>query len=263
MKLTNFIFESNDILAKIQKIAAYQDFSVQQKAEYIYNICKLNFTLLGEGSNRTVFDIGNGKAIKVSFSESVTYDISSSISQTQAESKICKTAQKAQLIPEIYDVGPEFLYLIVEKVQNLNESDKEKIASYFKFSSFDEFTRALRIVSKNEITSSKEEIEEIKTHRDFLIAVTVMKNCGYAISDMASPQNWGLDPQGKPVMLDTGLTTENRSEILSKQTEKIQAYNKNIPDQGATKKIEPATRPSNNDRQNVTQNYKQRNKQTV
>lgn len=261
MKLTNFIFESNDILANIKKIAAHQDFSIQQRAEYIFNVCKHSLSMLGQGSNRTVFDLGNGRAIKVSYSESVTYDISSSISQTQAESKMCKTAQKAQLIPEIYEVGPEFLYLIVEKVQNLNESDGEKIASFFKFSSFDEFVKALRILSRNEKTVSKEDIEEIKTHREFLIAVTVMKDCGYAISDMASAHNWGLDPQGRPVMLDTGLTTENRSSIISKQEEKIQAYNKHMPDQGTTKKIGPSIRPSETDRQSATKNYKQRNKQ--
>lgn len=154
MKLTNFIFESNDILANIKKIAAHEDFPIQQRAEYVFNVCKHSLPMLGQGSNRTVFDLGNGRAIKVSYSESVTYDLSSSISQTQAESKMCKTAQKAQLIPEIYEVGPEFLYLIVEKVQNLNKSDGEKIASFFKFSSFDEFVKALRILSRNEKTVS-------------------------------------------------------------------------------------------------------------
>jgi hypothetical protein len=237
MKLRAFIFESNSILTKIKGISEFQNFPLERRAEIIYNLCKQSLEMLGEGSNRTVFDLGNGKAIKVSYSESVTYDIESSISQTKAESQMCKIAQKAQLIPEIYEVGKEYLYLIIEKVENLDEGSKEKISSYFKFNTFEEFTRALKIMSGNEKVS-KEEIEEIKTHRDFLVAITVMKDCGYAISDMVNPNNWGLDPQGRPVMIDTGLTTENKGSIMSRQKDKIEAYNKKTPLQDPTQKVQ-------------------------
>jgi hypothetical protein len=54
MKLTNFIFESNDTLANIKKIAAHQDFSIQQRAEYIFNVCKHSLSMLGQGSNPMV-----------------------------------------------------------------------------------------------------------------------------------------------------------------------------------------------------------------
>lgn len=254
MKLFNFLFESNDLLTKIKGISTFQNFPIERRAEIIYRFCKEHLTMLGEGSNRSVFDLGNGKAIKVSYSESATYDIESSISQTKAESKMCKIAQKAQLIPEIYDVGSEYLYLIVEKVENLDESNKDKISSYFKFGSFEEFVKALQIISTNEKATSKDEIEEIKAHRDFLIAVTVMKDCGYAISDMVNPHNWGLDPQGRPIMLDTGLTTENKSSIISKQREKIEAYNKNTPSQDSTQKIQ-ATQKLQATKKNIPSNF--------
>lgn len=258
MKLHTFIFESSDLLTKIKGISAFSNFPLERRAEIIYNFCKSNLSMLGKGSNRSVFDLGNGRAIKVSYSESATYDIESSISQTKAESKMCKIAQKAQLIPEIYEVGGEYLYLIVEKVENINDSGKEKISSYFKFSSFEDFIKALRIISTNEKATSKEEIEEIKAHRDFLIAVAVMKDCGYAISDMVNPHNWGLDPQGRPVMLDTGLTTENKSSIISKQKEKIAAYNKNTPQQDSTQKIQATKKvqPVKNVSQDSTQKLK-------
>jgi len=247
MKLRDFIFESSSLLSKIKGISTFPNFSLERRAEIIHNLCKDSLDMLGLGSNRTVFDLGNGKAIKVSYSESVTYDIESAISQTKAESNVCKVAEKAQLIPEIYEVGNEYLYLIIEKVENLDEGSKEKISSYFKFKTYEDFERALKIMSGYEKKFSKEEMDEIKTHRDFLIAVKVLKECGYAVTDMNNPNNWGLDPQGRPVMLDTGLTTENKSTIISrqkekieaynKQKEKIEAYNKNTRSEEATQKI--------------------------
>jgi len=218
-----FIFESVDSLTKIKRVSEFKNFSLEERAKIIFKIAKENLTFIGMGSNRTAFDIGDGKIIKISFSESATYDIASSISQTKAESKVCKIAQKAQLIPEIYEVGDDFLFVIAEKVENLDDGSKEKISSYFKFESFEKFENALQIVSNNAKAASKEDIAEVKAHRDFLIAVTVMKDCGYAISDMANPHNWGLDPNGRPVMLDTGLTTENKSQIIGAQKEKIKA----------------------------------------
>ncbi len=226
MLFKSFIFESADSLSKIKGVASMKSMPLEQRANVIFNIAKQSFGYIGMGSNRTAFDIGNSKIIKISYSESATYDIGSSVEQTRSESKVCKIAQKAQLIPEIYEVGDDYLFVIAEKVENLDDGSKEKISSYFKFDTYEKFENALKIVSNNAKATSKHEIEEVTAHRDFLIAVTVMKDCGYAISDMVNPHNWGLDPQGRPVMLDTGLTTDNKAEIIAKQQEKIKNLSK-------------------------------------
>ena len=93
--LKTFIFENSDSLSKIKGVASHKILPLEQRAKIIFGMAKQNFSFLGMGSNRTAFDIGNGKIIKISFSESATYDISNSIEQTRAESKVCKIAQKA------------------------------------------------------------------------------------------------------------------------------------------------------------------------
>jgi hypothetical protein len=208
---------SADPLREIEQIAKNESLSLEKRVQQIMVIAQKNYREIGMGSNRTTFDLSSDKALKVSYAASRTYSIQDSISQTTEEAKVCEIAKKADLIPEIYQIGHDYLYLVIEKVVPVGEGNQEKISSHFGFKTFEEFTNALLVVANKGAGATPEQIAELKKKRDFVIAVTTMQQCKYAIADMTNPENWGIDKSGRPVMLDTGLVESNRESIVNHQ----------------------------------------------
>ena len=206
-------------LEMIQKIAANTSLDLLTRAKQIYDTMLTIDSDPRSGSNRSTFKLPDGKrVVKVAFSNAPEYGVEEAVSQNAAEKKMCQIAKVSELIPEVYGTGPNDLYLIVERVTPA-EDDPEKLAKYFGFASFDEFDNALMSAAENREKTT--EIKEVGGNKDFKIALAAMIQCNYQIADMTNPANWGFDAEGRPVMLDAGMTRENRSQIAKAQSARL------------------------------------------
>jgi hypothetical protein len=224
--LKHILFEAEAVpndggnpLEVIKKIATENSISLEDRAKRIHDTLLAIDSDPKYGSNRSTFKLPDGKrVIKVAFSTDPVYGVEEAVSQNGAEKKMCQIAKVSELIPEVYGFGPNDLYLIVERVTPA-ENEPEKIAKHFGFASFDEFDNALMVAAENREKTT--EIKEIGGNKDFKIALAAMIQCNYQIADMTNPANWGFDAEGRPVMLDAGMTRENRGQIAKAQSARL------------------------------------------
>lgn len=240
ISLTKLLFESDDITRKIsggkssqvvdmpppesisdpigaiKKISADGNKDNLQKAKEIYSIASAKYPKIGYGSNRTVFDLGGERVLKVSYvdpGDNLTYNVDDAVSQTQNEGEVCSKAKNEGLVPELYYKDANGLFLILEKAESINEID---LANYFGFNSFKEFTKALnKAIHDKKPASSTEAYEESKDK--FAKWIEIMNQCKYALADMTNINNWGRSKDGALVMVDTGLSIENAGRISRRQ----------------------------------------------
>lgn len=197
-----------DPIGAIRDIAN-QNKDILERAKQIYSIAAGSYSRLGHGSNRSVFDINGNKVLKVSYvpkGESGLFNIQHAISQTKTEAKGCEEAKNKGLLPELYEVGQDGLYLILEKAEEVTEKE---IADYFGFKDFEEFAKAF-----NRATHG-----DIQAENKFSDWLEIMKNCNYDVGDMIKIDNWGRKKNGTLVMVDTGLSMENQDVISREQRE--------------------------------------------
>ena len=214
VSLSKLLFESVASLETIQTIATDSNKSDLEKAKEIYNIATQKYPLIGHGSNRSVFDIGGNRALKVSYvpkNLSAAFRIEDAQSQTENEAKVCGFAEQKGLVPKIYQVGPNNLFLIVEKAEKITKDD---LAGYFGFNNFDEFKKAYRDAYETGVGLTPDSI--------FSDWIAVMKACKYTVGDMLNIDNWGK-VDGRLVMVDTGLSIENVGDISAYQKNYIAA----------------------------------------
>lgn len=212
-----------DPIGAIRDIAN-ENKDIFERAKKIYNIAASVYTRLGHGSNRSVFDIGGNKVLKVSYvpkTESGLFNIQHAISQTETEAKGCQAAENKGMLPALYEAGPDGLYLILEKAEKVTEKE---IADYFGFKNFEEFIKAF-----NQATHGNEQMEN-----KFSDWLKIMKNCNYDVGDMIKIDNWGKKNDGTLVMVDTGLSIENQGVISREQREMFDLLLKNKPEDVGT-----------------------------
>jgi hypothetical protein len=208
ISLSRLLFESVDSLEKIRNISTDSNKNVLEKAKEIYNFATQNYTMIGHGSNRSVFDIGGNRALKVSYvpkNLSAAFRIEDAQSQTENEAEVCSFAKEKGLVPEIYEIGPDGLFLVVKKAEKIT---KNELAGYFGFNSFDDFKTAYRHAYETGAGLTPDSI--------FSDWIAVMKMCNYTVGDMLNIDNWGKIGD-RLVMVDTGLSLENVGSISNYQ----------------------------------------------
>lgn len=176
---------------------------------------------LGCGDYRCVFDIGNGKVLKIAQSESGVQD-----NKEEIEDFECLGPDFAVRTFD-YDRS-EFKWLITQKLTNFNDPEEfflllQKIygleipEDLYSFSELeDEFTEFLTMaVKKNDFDTTIFKIPESWATNDWLLSLVVkLRNCNLNPTDLAS-FNWGIDPSdGKPKILDIGGWRLSESLVL-------------------------------------------------
>lgn len=166
----------------------------------IPNLEKISFG----GSDRDVYDLGDGKALKVVKS-------SRGLDQNLAASDYY--AQDAGLIPKTYEVGDN--YVVVEKVNKPDARTKQVVKD------IQEAFSERNVLSKPYETPSalNDVSDKYRAAGDDEIAdwITEYGNYNLLTNDFTAIRNWGTKENGMPVLIDEGTLD---SELVSRNMER-------------------------------------------
>ncbi|EOS28757.1 hypothetical protein C807_03278 [Lachnospiraceae bacterium 28-4] len=137
------------------------------------------YPLLGSGSGRRVYDLGDGSALKVARN-------AKGYAQNQVES-IISEMDDSDLFAKVLFVSPDNRYLVMEKADPV--SDFSVIRNYFHVNTNRELFQLANF--------------QYIPHKYNLLAV-----------DLCRPANWGLI-QSRPVIIDYGFTRRIRRKYYS------------------------------------------------
>lgn len=141
--------------------------------EYIgKNIENKKYQLIGMGSGRYVYDLGNGYVVKMARNKR-------GLLQNKAEYQIA-SANHSRILARIQAVSDDFHYLIMEKADKIREISE--VLQYYEVHNFRELFRL-------------EDFKEF-TKKNELVLV-----------DLRRLNSWGM-VKGKPVIIDFGFTRE-------------------------------------------------------
>lgn len=138
------------------------------------NINKRNYPLLGSGSGRNVYDLGNGYVVKKARNQR-------GIVQNEAEHRIYNYSH-SELLAVIIAVSDDYMYLVMEKADKI--SSMSEVWRYYHVSGPKEFFRSS-------------------------IFHNVAERYHLLPNDLYRKTSWG-SINGKPVVIDYGFTRETR-----------------------------------------------------
>lgn len=159
---------------------------------------------LGSGMSRTVFDIGNGLVIKMSINARDT-------KQNKREATI-GSCSKGAPVPNVVDVGPKHVWIVVEKVKPL--SFNQLSAAITKITGIDEGKQTLSalqsVLSAGTHEAGFRDELDARTH-DKLYASNewyrslfdMFDRCELDVDELHG-DNWGMTAGGYLVLLDAG-----------------------------------------------------------
>lgn len=130
--------------------------------------------VVGMGSGRIVYDIGNGYVVKKARNKK-------GLAQNKAEFKIA-AGSRSSLIADVMSVSMDYMYLIMEKAEKIGSV--ETVCRYFGVSSLKELFR-------------------MKFFREFLHKNDLL------LPDLYQKSSWGII-NGRPVLVDYGFTKDVR-----------------------------------------------------
>lgn len=216
---------------------AVEDFDLKGIFQYAIK----NYTKLGEGEGRIVFDLGDGKVVKIAKDRS-------GISQNKNESltyDVLVSNGEEEILPEIFWTDFKYRFLIVEMVKQISESefgakagiswseyeyDLETLYKAYKAHIFDpnedDSYNVTDLESGNRF-SSRYQYEEWRTNEDGSLItdedddirtvtpfekkmINVISQGDLLLGDLLSLDHYGLTADGRLVLLDSGFTFQTR-----------------------------------------------------
>jgi hypothetical protein len=138
------------------------------------NINKIKYPLIGSGSGRNVYDLGNGYVVKKARNHK-------GIAQNEAEYRIYNHSH-SELLANIIGLSDDNIYLVMEKAEKLRSMSD--VWRYYRVSGPKEFFRSTLFLDAAE--------------RYHLLP-----------NDLYRKTSWGMI-NGKPVVIDYGFTRETR-----------------------------------------------------
>jgi hypothetical protein len=140
---------------------------------------KESYPLIGTGSGRRVFDLGNGYVVKTAKNKK-------GIAQNKVEYQIASEAH-TNIFAKIIDISEDFIYLIMEKAEKINY-----IAEVWKYYGVRSNRELFRLAEFSDITVKY----------------------GLLLPDLCRAYSWGLI-NGKPTIIDYGFTREVKRKYYS------------------------------------------------
>lgn len=136
------------------------------------NIRKGNFRLIGSGTGRNVYDLGNGYVVKIAKNKR-------GFIQNESEIRIA-TIDHSHVFAKVLSSSDEYDYLIMEKAERIN--------------SISEVWKYYHVTNNRELFR----LEEFKN---------LTKDYNLLLGDLRRANSWGL-VKGKPVIIDFGFTRD-------------------------------------------------------
>lgn len=180
----------------------YDEITVVERFGSLANLRKI-----GEGSDRIVYDIGNGMSLKVAKN---SRGLTQNTNEFGAGGDMEHFLEK-KLLPKMYEWGED--YIISEMAtpyKSLSTEDKKRVNA--KLKPFKEFSQA-------------------EWERKTMPLQDAFNEAGYSslmdydllLGDFVSPRNWGVDSSGNVIMLDGG-TIGNPNFLRESQTKITRNY---------------------------------------
>jgi hypothetical protein len=187
------IFESSFDLGEFKKLTSYKDC-----LKYALN----HLTKIGAGSSRVVFDLGDGKILKVAKN-------AKGIDQNDTE---CDYSIGTEFVAKLIDCHPDNLWVIFENAPKVKSTEFKRIVG-IDFKTFQSFIQheAHRIGAiKFKIGGMSDEVAQDLWENDFCAAIAeLMANYDLSFGDLARLNSYGkVTRNGKEyvVLRDYGLT---------------------------------------------------------
>ena len=138
------------------------------------NISQRKYSVIGSGSGRLVFDMGNGYVVKMAKNKK-------GIAQNKAEYQIA-AADHSDLFAKIVTVSEGYRYLVMEKAERI---------------------RSISVVWNYFNVHSNRELSQLELFNNILEKYDLL------MSDLYRKTSWGI-VSGRPVIIDYGFTRETR-----------------------------------------------------
>ena len=183
-------FREDDYFLREGQPPIGQSFNSELVARERFDIPNLEKLSFG-GSDRDVFDLGNGTVLKIA-------KTARGLAQNMSE------GEPYAPVPKSFESGKN--YVVVEKVGKPDKTTKQLVKDLNEAKDFNSRTPAIDMindVSNKYIESGNENLEEI----GYLLQD--LNNYSVMINDLTSIRNWGTDSDGMPSLLDAGSLNTN------------------------------------------------------
>ena len=170
---------------------------VNQIISYI-ETTQLKNSLVGEGSSRIVYKYSDQYALKVAKS-------AAGVAQNKAEQAACSTEETKNLFTKVAEVGPGASWLLVEFAAAINDAIFRQKTG-IEFSDFVGALAALPGATRTVKPENKALLQKVGNNQFFKNLVVVINACHYKHGDLAKMDSWGITPDNRLVILDSGFT---------------------------------------------------------
>lgn len=164
------------------------------------NGTSLKNSLVGEGSSRVVYKYSEQYALKVAKDEGA------GAAQNQAEAQACSIAETKELFTKVAEIGPGHMWLLVEFAAAINEQIFEKLSGM----NWNTFINALAAAIPGAVKQVRPEnqaaLQSLANNKLFKQLVMTVNTCQYKPGDLAKLDSWGITPNGRLVIVDSGFT---------------------------------------------------------
>lgn len=149
----------------------------------------------GAGTGRLVYDMGDGKVLKFAGNEAGKY-------QNQKEFNL---SSESDLFTNVTESGPEYLWIVAEKVQPFSSAQDFESATGVPASLIDAVGFDY-LVTTNQEAFDRTTAKVPESAKLFLTNVRDLANkFDFARKDFATIEHWGADASGKAKVFDYGL----------------------------------------------------------
>ena len=115
------------------------------------------------------------------------------------------------ILPKVYEVGPQFLWVLSELVRPLKSDNELKTMFGVDQKAYSQFMMGIENVDGATFKSFYEALsDDKKPIADAIVAMS--KKFGLYSADLAVLDQWGKTADGRLVILDTGITTKDFAE---------------------------------------------------
>jgi len=172
------------------------------------------------GSSRLVFAVSPKKVIKLA--GGISYELPSSgkagyvtkgANQNKVEAEVWQNSSDEirMILPRVYEVDAQFLWVLSELVRPLKSDNELKSMFGVDQKAYSQFMMGIENVDGLNFKSFYEALsDDKKPIADAIVAM--IKKFGLYSADLAVLAQWGKTADGRLVILDTGITTKDFAE---------------------------------------------------
>lgn len=190
---------NKDILKKIESLETFKD---------RIDFAEKNLKHLSSGSARTIYDLGNGKVLKLASNEK-------GLAQNESEWKV---KDKSKYINRTTSKGKDFIWITAPLAQKLTEREFQDLTNL----SFKDFGECIKYMMRELSTKERkkpENFEDIKDHDLIKDVVKIGLKHKMLPGDIARISSW-KQRNGVPVLVDLGLSSKIYKEYYSSSSSK-------------------------------------------